>query len=509
MSDRGRTAPPVWFLLALLPFAVMAIVHWSWSPAAWSGDYAQYLSHARALVEGRAYGDIGYIYNPAAWTIGPPAYPPGLPLTLAPLVAAVGVDSIVFRLFSLGCVVLFAWFVYQRLSRDVGPYVAAAGAGFTALAIELQLGTLVPLSDLPFAAVLWGLVLVVDHDERWSWRRVAGVTALGFALLSYRVAGVAIVPALGLYGLLRWRRDSGRSLVPVVAWGSAGLLAVVAGYLRNPYADGVDAVNTTLGTQLGIIRSNYRLMLFEAELYPFGLDRWDDIYHLVASLLVVVGGLLLMWRLRRSFLLLLVLSYGAMLALAPVADLRYGWPMFPLVGASLALCLQLLLTRQFRSERRSGRIVLAVCAAIAVGAVNNGLAAGPPFSITGTRDADEVYAWLSARQREAPMRLMFYNPRVVTLETRVPAMGLTSRNTPGQLVAIDENRISHLMTLPDSLSECLQRQANQLPAQFPDRFTLAYSNPTFRVYRVVPAAEPYKGTYERIRWRRGQRWCPP
>jgi hypothetical protein len=152
--------------------------------------------------------------------------------------------------------------------------------------------------------------------------------------------------------------------------------------------------------------------------------------------------------------------------------------------------------------------VLAVCAAIAVGAVNNGLSASPPFSIVGTRDADEVYAWLSARQRESPMRLMFHNPRVVTLETRVPAMGLTSRNTPGQLVAIDENRISYLMTQPDSLSECLQRQANQLPAQFPDRFALAYSNPTFRVYQVVPAAEPYKGTYERIRWRRDQRWCP-
>ncbi len=508
--DQGTVWPNAawWFMAALLPLAIFVGVHWSWSPPAWAGDYAQYLSHARALAEGRAYADIGYIYNPEAWTIGPPAYPPGLPLTLAPLVALAGVDSVVFRLFTLACLIAFLWFAHRRLSRDIGPYQAAIGAGLAALSIELQLGTIAPLSDLPFAALLWALVLVADHDEQWSQGRVAAVTALGFALFSYRVAGVAVVPALGLYALLRWRKDRGRSLLPVIAWGGAGLLAIALGIVRNPYADGVDAVSMTLSTQLAIVRSNYRLMLFEAELYPFGINRLDDVYHVIASVFVVIGGVILLWRIRRSFLLLLLFAYTAMLALAPVADLRYSWPLFPVVGASLVVGVHAVLKRLLRSARTAQMVTVALGVVIVVGAIRNGLSAPRPFSIVGTRDAEEAYAWLSQRQREAPSRLMFHNPRVVTLETRMPAMGLTPRNAPGQLVAIDERRISYVMTQPDSVSECLQRIVNRLPASYPDRFTLAYENPTFRIYQVLPAAEPFRGEYAQIRWRRDEQWCP-
>jgi hypothetical protein len=374
-----------------------------------------------------------------------------------------------------------------------------------ALSIELSLGTLVPMSDLPFAALLWGLILVADHDERWSWARVTAVTGLGFLLFSYRVAGVAIIPALGLYALVRWRRHQGRSLAPVIAWVTAGMVAFALGLVRNPYADGVSAVNLSLDTQLRIIRGSYRLMLFEAELYPFGVDRWDDVYHVVASILVAVGGVIVAWRLRRSLLFLLIIAYGAMLALAPVADMRYAWPMFPLVGVSLALGIEVIVARVGRAVRLAPTAAIVASAAIAIGAIRHSLSEPRPYSIVGTADADAVYGWLETRQRSEPMRLMFTNPRVVTLETRVPAMGIPPRSAPGLLVAIDERRITHLLTQPDSVSECLQRLANQLPRDYPDRFEPVYTNATFRVYRVIPATEPFRGVYKRLRWGEQQR----
>lgn len=482
----------------MIPVLGAAAFHWPWQPPAWSGDYAQYLLHARAILEGRGYSDIGYIYNPAAWTVGPPAYPPGLPLTLVPIVAVAGENMAVLRLFSIGCLVLLAWFAYKRLSRATYPIFAAVSAALAALSIELQLGTIAPISDLPFAALLWWFVLAGDGEEAWDWRRVAVVTFLGFALLSYRVAGVAVIPALAVYAFLNWRRDRGRSMVPVVIWCLAGLAALGAGLVENPYADGVSSVKTSLATQLSILKANYQFTLFEAQLYPFGINRADDIYHVVATLFAGIGGVILLWRMRKSLLVWVTGSYLAMLALAPVADGRYAWPLFPIVGLALAVGLHFAMTRLRLTEQTSIKLVTVVFGLVAIGAMRHTFSEPRPYAITGTQESRAVYSWLARRQQEEPMRLMFYNPRVVALKTGVPTMGLTQRDEPGQLVAIDESRISHLIAMPDSLSDCLQRAANHLPVKYPERFELEYENPAFRVYRVLPADQPFKSDFKRL-----------
>ena len=127
--------------------------------------------------------------------------------------------------------------------------------------------------------------------------------------------------------------------------------------------------------------------------------------------------------------------------------------------------------------------------------------------VTANKDdaADARGLWLAAQHQASPMRLMFTNPRVVTLETRVPAMGIPPRNTPGLLVAIEERRITHLLTQPDSVSQCLQRLANALPREFPERFEQVYANPSFQVYRVVPSGVPFDGAYKKLRWGEQQR----
>src|SRR5262245_1927550 len=55
-------------------------------------DQGQYLSHARALLEGRPYGDIGFIYTNYNNFIGPVVEPPGLPVLIAPALAISGPD---------------------------------------------------------------------------------------------------------------------------------------------------------------------------------------------------------------------------------------------------------------------------------------------------------------------------------------------------------------------------------------------------------------------------------
>jgi len=86
------------FLIAIIPFVLLSLAHWHLAPLLVRGDYAQYVLHARAILEGRPYGDTGYLYSQLAPFVGPPLQPPGLPLTLVPVVWAFGINDTAFRL---------------------------------------------------------------------------------------------------------------------------------------------------------------------------------------------------------------------------------------------------------------------------------------------------------------------------------------------------------------------------------------------------------------------------
>jgi hypothetical protein len=519
-SRQPATDPGVaalrWLALFLVPFLVLAVVHWDWAPSATAGDYAQYLLHARALVEGRGYGDIGYIYHPAAGLIGPPVLPPGLPLTLAPLVALGGVHSPLVRLLMIVSVVTFAALAAWRLAREVEPWQAALGSAFAAYAMEASLNTLGQLSDPGFAALLWGTVLAVDRDGPWTWRRVAGVTALGFATMAYRTAGIALIPGLLLFALLRRRALGPRPFVPAAVWTAAGGIGLAAGVVSIPFAERILRSISDLGRHLSTFAQNYRIAPFEAELYPFTSDRANDVYHVIASVLVLIGLALILWRARRTFLVPLAAAYAVMLLVAPVSESRYAWPFYPLLGASLALGTTVVVLRlaafwrpRIQTFVAAGPLVLILLLALARDARRPA-----PASLVRHPDALALFAWLAERSRRADadtvpsLRLAFHNPRVVTLETRVPAMGLVPRTPPGQMAALLRVGATHLIWQGTGLgpptsprdAPCVQRVANRLPDLYPDDFTLEYQNLTFRVYRVQRGAGVIDGVGEPISW---------
>jgi hypothetical protein len=489
-------------LVALAPFAILAAHHWSWTPPAFAGDFAQYLSHARAIVEGKRYGDIGYLYHPGAWVIGPPAYPPGLPLTLAPVVALFGVHSPLVRLLMLASLALCAFFAWRRLSSDMPPWQAAVGAGMAAFAIESALGTLGPMSDPGFCALFWAVILAVDWKGDWSWRRVAVVTALGFAAISYRAPGVAIVPALGLYALVTWRGHRGRAAIPAAIWSAAGAAYVVMNRGNLPYVDGIGASFATITGRLNVLSRQYRLSMFRLEGYPFGSDSWNDAYHIIVSLLLFVGLGIVLWRARRSFLAALSITYVVMLLVSPVSESRYLWPLYPLMGAAIVVALATLtgwVERVWRTVPAAA-VPGALMTLAAVGALLVELGRARPRSLLGDPETEALFTWLRAASDSASMRIAFHNPRVLTLETRIPAMGHVRRTSPGFLAAWAERRITHFVWQRDEVSECPQRMANRLPALRPDRFVLEYSNATYRVYRVALAPSDVDEPYEQLHY---------
>lgn len=495
--DASRNAARWLPWLALLPVALLFVRRWSWEPPAGASDYAQYILHARALLDGRPYGDIGYLYHPLAWVVGPPVFPPGLPATLAPLIAVFGESQAVFRLFSILALCGFALVAYRHLLAWIEPWQAAAAAAFSAIAIESQLGTLAPMSDLPFCLLVWAVMLLADSAGVWSVRRVLAVTALGFAAIAFRTAGVALIPALFLFTVVRWREHGPKPAIPALIWSGTGALLLATSLLENPYSGGFSR-GLTLAGRLDFLTRNYRFTLFEASLYPSNLDRLNDVYHVIAALLMLMGAVLFARRAARSFAFAFALAYAGMLAVSPFANVRYTWPLLPVMTASLVLGLTWTTARL--GARPLLRALPAVLVAmVAVGAALTQLARQPGPAITGTPDSEALYEWLAKERAARPMRVMHSNPRVVTMKTGIPAMAALPVTMPSQLIAIGQSQITHIIWQHEDRSNCMQLLLNAVPMQYPNRFELVFENPTFRVYQVRDAGSLPRGELTRLR----------
>src|SRR5579862_3062017 len=85
----------------------------------WGDDFAQYILHARNIVEGLPYDATGYIYNPSYPALGPKAYPPGFPLILAPIYRLVGFDLTALKITTFAFFFLALYVFYRMVRREL------------------------------------------------------------------------------------------------------------------------------------------------------------------------------------------------------------------------------------------------------------------------------------------------------------------------------------------------------------------------------------------------------
>jgi hypothetical protein len=479
--------------VTLLPFLVLAAYHWRELPPLEASDYAQYLLHARALVEGRPYGDAGYIHTDANPLIGPAVLPPGYPLALAPVVAVAGVRSTLVRLPAIAGMCIFLLVAWKALARRHDALLTAGAVLMTGIAIELGRATIVSGADLGLAALLWTMVYVADGEQPWDTRRTAAIVLLGFAAMAFRLAGVVVIPALLLYGLTRPAGARLRPLLVTLIWITPPALLLLSGRVAIPtaftyslswgaiWADVIDKLTT------------YRYALFESLLYPFSWRLANAVYHAAALPLVLLGA----WRMgrlhRREFLGALFAAHVVMLLLVTVDEPRYVWVFYP-VGA-LAMLLGLgrvmaWLPGVSATRARSAGIALAVAVALLAGARD--LLRAHPDTLLGRPEVRAVIALLrderSTQDPSRPARAVFMNPRVMALESDVPSMGLPRLPPAALLAELDRGRITHVIVGDLGMFPRQHAALAAAVAAYPRRFELIYENATFQVYRVRPAS---------------------
>ncbi len=486
-SDLVPARPPEagwagwWPLCVVGLLAVIAIWRWFASGVPGGGDWAQYMSHARALLEGRAYDDIGYLYSPEAWTVGPPRYPPGLPLTLVPLVAIFG-DVAIFPRILMHVLLAVVLAAAYRYFADEGDRTLAWSAVLLLGTSFLLLDTAnVVRSDLGFMAFVWLALVSADHGEPWRPRQAVTIALLGILALLHRVAAAPLVGAVLLWALLRRRPAGSAPWLVGGAW--AATLALVlwafgpgeqaAGSAAGAVAADPDGSLQGLRWSLTRVPSKlvrYRFALSEAYLYPFPGRTLNQVYHVLAAGLTVVG----LWHWARGgwkrFGVCFAVMTGAMLMLIPVWVQRYAWVLVPFACYGLvrgaALAAGRVPGRSAAFPARAAATLVAVVVTLAV--ADEMRRPGPRLEY-----AESDWRAMGAALRisgSSQIRVASNRPRVLTWYTRLPAAALPNRDLDVFLAEVERLDLTHVVITGHTIDDRLRDHWDDWTRERPDLF---------------------------------------
>lgn len=485
--ERPKYATVV-FLACLIPFAVLAAHQWAYLPKVSDGDFAQYILHAKAIVEGRKYTDTGYIFTNLSFLVGPIAQPPGLPLLLAPLVAVFGPNLMILKSVVVLSTIAYALIAASYFGRRESLWVGAAVALLTTLALQTQHATISVIADLPFSAACWWLISLADREGAWTGYRAALVTILGGVAVMFRVAGVAAGIAVLIFALTRPKAQRRASSLPLLLWfiGSVVVMSLFSHFL--PFAKQV----LMLG-QANIPRRAVAFVLEAKEavlhsfLYPFPGDESNDIYHLIMLIPTIIGGIHFLVRYRRTFVWCFTLAYILMLALSPVQESRYLWPLYPILAYATVDGLIIIARAVLRSPAlvvRAPVLTFGLILAIGTSATIYAFEAPPPPSLLGNADVKDLFAWLRAQPETRPQRVAFIHPRVLTLATGVPAMAPIFARTSRIQAEFEKKRINTVVLGDVGKRQPVDSVMEAFVRTGPIPFDPVYHNATFRVFRI-------------------------
>ena len=476
------------WIAVFAPFVILALLRLQSSPRLDEEDYAHYLLHAQAIADGREYMDIGFIRTPLSRFTGPSARPPGLPLLLAPVVALGGVHSPLIPLVGIGLGLLFLVAASRGVAARESVPIAMAVGLMSGLQPNFVHFSTQAISDVPFAAMIWCVILVADRDEPWSAVQLLGITCAGVAALSFRLAGVALIPAMVAYGVLRFPQQRFRSLIPVLAWvGFFLLLSRSLPLTDAPPYPGAHAARSRLDSVLATLPI-YGYGVLDTLLYPFGRGLVSRVYHVATLGLLAIGTVGAIRDYWRSFLALFTGAYVSMLLLVNVRDSRYLYPLIPVVILLTLRGLVLVLRRVRPLWTAQRTTVVAASCAVVVSLSSAAANWTPPRrdGVADRPDAQALFAALRALPASPTPRVATFKPRIISLESGVAAMPLLLGAPAVILRELCERSITHVVVGDLGIFPLESDQLRKTVAMYPSAFREAYRNASFTLLRFEP-----------------------
>ena len=266
----------------------------------WNGDACMYMLHARNLARGRPYAETGYVYNPAAWGVGPPTYPPVCPALLAP----------VYRLFGLNLGAMKAWLILCFLASLVGmSLVFSDRLPPPELALVIALIGLHPYiwdakdrigSEFPFLLFTFASLALIRAAyaavPSWPNQLQFGLLVGSSMYMAYgtRGLGIVLLPALVCYHTL-----NARQLAPFIPFlAVAAMVFTVLVILQHRYLH--SDYSRVFHLHLTARAIGAQLLRYLRAAYGLWYDGWGAAHAGLGLILAVCAGLGYAITLRRG-----------------------------------------------------------------------------------------------------------------------------------------------------------------------------------------------------------------
>ena len=331
-------------------------------PAQRWGDPAQYIYHAKNIVQGLPYTQTGHILSRYQLQLAPEAYPPGLPLLLAPIYHVFGLNLVAFKLeiwIFLSVLFVLLYFRFRNELPDGYLFIFLILFALNPWLIEFKQGI---LSEIPFTAIVYGasLVLLFQQEESNAWLSVLVIISFFFAYM-IRAVGVILLPAFFIYDLWRKRSFSSRLVVITLITGVLILLSTLVFPGNSSYIDTIRSWTPKIIVR-NLIHYNDILRSFWPAIPHFSLGR--EVLYLSLNTFAFLGFIRKYLR-GFSFLDFFAFPYCAVLLCWPSRmGVRALLPILPLYLLYILLGWRVFIQKLF--EKSSVRLGLSgfFCASI-------------------------------------------------------------------------------------------------------------------------------------------------
>lgn len=389
----------------------------------WGDDFGLYVLHARSIVNGDAYEETPYLHNPLYSLSGPPAYPPVLPITLAPLYKQFGFDVTVMKVavctffLALLCIL----YVTYRLQLP-WPYA-------TGLIVLLGLNPCFYdfkdeiMSDFPFMFLVWAALYALQRHYDSGRARADG--SLPYAILvgtcmylayGTRVIGGVLLASLVLYELVKFKRLSRFAIIALLAGGT--LIVIQTSLLSNIGSGYLGVVKERTATDV------VQLFLANGRSYFVNLLTFFDNGHsraikiglfIIVSLLAAVG---LKKRIKSGLTIIEVFLclYVLVLLVSPVRAFRYLYPIIPIYF--LYACIGAIEVRSLINRRglHYAPVILAGLIGVSYALKYVTLDYGPIPEGIARQESVELFQYIRSHTKSDDV-IIFRKPRALALLT--------------------------------------------------------------------------------------------